>query len=114
MDPDNHRIFLGFLLWSLLRADATLPLTERETEEWEEALYAKVKAQWPESFPENPLPASDSWFGVTSATRVSRVHCGHSTRHSAVPNYKSNCGANLRRRWTSCTRCANGGPMSVR
>lgn len=71
LNPDNHRMFLSELVFKLLRADASQPYTEKDSEGWESLLYRKVSARWPGQFDSHPL-AGTTFFEITSTLRVGR------------------------------------------
>lgn len=71
LTPDNHRMFLSELLFKLLRADASQPYSEKDSEGWESVLYRKVSAKWPDQFASHPL-AGTTFFDITSTQRVGR------------------------------------------
>ena len=71
LTPDNHRMFLSELLFKLLRADASQPYSEKDSEGWESLLYRKVSAKWSDQFDTHPL-AGTTFFEITSTERVGR------------------------------------------
>ena len=70
LDPDDHRVFLGELLYKLLRPDASQGFAEGDAAGWEHLLRRKLASQWAEAFEEHPLAQND-FFGIAPITRVS-------------------------------------------
>ena len=52
--PDDHTMFLGELLFKLLRRDTREPYTEKDAYAWEDLLRRKLDAQWPQAFTAPP------------------------------------------------------------
>ena len=69
LDPDDHRVFLGELLFKLLRPDASQGFSEGDAAGWEQLLKRKVNAQWADAFDDNPLATQD-FYDVVPMTRV--------------------------------------------
>ncbi|KAK9815143.1 hypothetical protein WJX73_008682 [Symbiochloris irregularis] len=69
LDPDDHRVFLGELLYKLLRPDASQGFAEGDAAGWEHLLRRKLASQWSEAFEEHPLTQND-FFGTAPMTRV--------------------------------------------
>ena len=101
LTPDNHRMFLSELLFKLLRADASHPYSEKDSEGWESLLYRKVSAKWPDHFDSHPL-AGTSFYEITSTKRVGR--CRPMSARNAIAALISV----WHRRYRCCLRSATG------
>jgi hypothetical protein len=71
LNPDEHNMFLGELLYKLLRRDTREPYTEREAFVWEDLLRRKLDAQWPEAFTAHPMAGKD-FYSIDPVSRVSK------------------------------------------
>ena len=67
--PDDHTMFLGELLFKLLRRDTREPYTEKDAYAWEDLLRRKLDAQWPQAFTAHPMQGSD-FFSLDPVSRV--------------------------------------------
>lgn len=70
LNPDEHNMFLGELLYKLLQRDIVRqPYTEREAFVWEDLLRRKLDAQWPEAFTAHPMAGKD-FYSIDPLSRV--------------------------------------------
>lgn len=67
--PDDFQLFLSELLYKLLRADASQPYQERDSENWEQLLKKKFSSRWFDHFDYNPVKTK-SFFDLSPMRRV--------------------------------------------
>ncbi len=69
--PNDYAGFLAEICFKLLRADASANYVPADSEGvWEVMLSEKLRQQWQDFFPNNPL-AEKGFFDVTAVQRVS-------------------------------------------
>ena len=69
VNPEGHRMFLSELMFKLLRSNAALPYTEKDSEIWEDLLRQKMNSRWWDRWSENPLAGRD-FFSISTKNRV--------------------------------------------
>lgn len=73
LTPTPYRVFLGELLYKLLRRDLTQQFTEKHLELWGELLLKKLARRWRSYFAQRPLENGD-FYSVDIGTRVFSIH----------------------------------------
>lgn len=69
LEPDEHPMFLGELLYKLLKKERDEAYTEKAAFSWEPMLVRKLDAQWPQAFTAHPMANSD-FYSINALSRV--------------------------------------------
>eukprot|EP00884_Botryococcus_braunii_P017978 jgi/Botrbrau1/4864/Bobra.0032s0021.1 len=73
LNPDAYRVFLGELLYKLLRRDLTQQFNEKHLELWGDLLLKRLARRWKSYFAQRPLENGD-FFSVDTGTRIEIIH----------------------------------------
>ena len=71
LDPENHRMFLGELLFKLLRRASIHTYGDQHVDAWELLLPRKLFSMWRGYLASNPLEERD-FYSITAEARVGR------------------------------------------
>ena len=69
LEPDEHPMFLGELLYKLLKKERDEAYTEKAAFSWEPMLGRKLDAQWAQAFTAHPMANAD-FYSISPASRV--------------------------------------------
>ena len=69
MEPDEHPMFLGELLYKLLKKERDEAYTDKAAFSWEPMLVRKLDAQWPQAFRAHPM-ANIDFYSINPLSRV--------------------------------------------